>query len=67
VDSYVFVVEWARTKIGIAELALRKAPEVQESLLGVVLNKVDFKVLRRHEGHRSDYYSNKHYAQYGIE
>ena len=67
VDSYVFVVEWASTKIGIAELALRKAPEVQESLLGVVLNKVDFKVLRRHEGHRSDYYSNKHYAQYGIE
>jgi hypothetical protein len=39
---------------------------LHESLLGVVLNKVDFKVLGRHEGHYKDYYSNKHYAQYGI-
>jgi succinoglycan biosynthesis transport protein ExoP len=66
VDGYVFVVAWARTKIGVAELALSKAPEVHESLLGVVLNRVDFKVLGRHEGPYNDYYSNKHYAQYGI-
>ncbi|NJO34097.1 MAG: AAA family ATPase, partial [Rhodospirillales bacterium] len=66
VDSYVFVVAWARTKIGVAELALSKAPEVHDSLLGVVLNKVNFKILSRHEGHYNDYYSNKLYAQYGI-
>jgi succinoglycan biosynthesis transport protein ExoP len=65
VDSYVFVIEWARTKVDVAEFALIKAPMVRDKLLGVVLNKVDFKMLRRYEGHRSDYYSDKLYAQYG--
>jgi succinoglycan biosynthesis transport protein ExoP len=65
VDAYVFIVEWAHTKIDVAEFALNKAPMVREKLLGVVLNKVDFKILRRYEGHRSDYYSDKLYAQYG--
>lgn len=65
VDSYVFIVEWGSTKIEVANLALRKAPVVYENLLGVVLNNVDFKMLGRYEGHRSDYYSDKYYAQYG--
>ena len=65
VDSYVFVIEWGRTKIDVAELALSKATVVQENLLGVVLNKVNFKILDQYEGYRSDYYSDKHYAQYG--
>jgi Mrp family chromosome partitioning ATPase len=65
VDAYVFVVEWSRTKIDVAELALSKATVVQENLLGAVLNKVDFKVLRQYEGYRREYYSDKHYGQYG--
>jgi Mrp family chromosome partitioning ATPase len=65
VDSYVFVVEWGGTKIDVAEFALKKAPMVRDRLLGAVLNKVNFKTLRRYEGHRSDYYSEKLYAQYG--
>ena len=65
VDAYVFMVEWARTKMDVAELALNKAPVVRENLLGVVLNKVDFKKLRRYDGHRSEYYSDKYYAKYG--
>ena len=65
VDAYVFVVEWGRTKIDVAELALSRAPAVQQSLLGVVLNKVDFKILGQYEGYRSDYYSDKTYAEYG--
>jgi succinoglycan biosynthesis transport protein ExoP len=65
VDAYVFVVEWGRTRMDVAELALKKAPMVHERLLGVALNKVDFKTLRRYEGYRSDYYSEKLYAQYG--
>jgi polysaccharide biosynthesis transport protein len=65
VDAYVFIVEWARTKIDVVEYALSKAPVVRENLLGVLLNKVDFKKLRRYDGHRSDYYSDKNYAQYG--
>jgi succinoglycan biosynthesis transport protein ExoP len=64
VDSYVFIVEWASTDVAVAELALIKAPMVHDNLLGVVLNKVDFKVLRRHEGKRRHYYSDKYYAHY---
>jgi Mrp family chromosome partitioning ATPase len=59
------VVEWGRTKVDIVDLALRKAPVVEENLLGVVLNKVDFKRLRQHEGYRRDYYADRHYAAYG--
>jgi succinoglycan biosynthesis transport protein ExoP len=65
VDSYVFVVEWGRTKIDVAELALSKASVVQKNLLGVVLNNVDFRVLGQYEGYRREYYSDKHYGQYG--
>jgi succinoglycan biosynthesis transport protein ExoP len=65
VDSYVFVVEWGHTNIDVAELALSKATVVQENLLGVVLNKVNFKALGHYEGYRRDYYSDKHYGQYG--
>ena len=65
VDSYVFVVEWGRTTIEVADLALSKATVVQENLLGVVLNKVDFQSLSQYEGYRSDYYSDKTYSHYG--
>jgi succinoglycan biosynthesis transport protein ExoP len=65
VDAYVFVIEWGRTKIDVAELTLNKTAVVRDNLLGVVLNKVNFKVLGQYEGYRRDYYSDKHYAQYG--
>ena len=68
IDAYVFVVEWGRTKMEVVELALSKASAVmRRSLLGVVLNKVDFRILGRHEGRRSDYYSEEHYGPYGEE
>jgi len=65
VDAYVFLVEWSRTKSDVAELALKKAPVVRENLLGVVLNKVDFKKIGRYDSYHSDYYSDKYYIQYG--
>jgi Mrp family chromosome partitioning ATPase len=65
VDAYVFVVEWAHTKLRVAEFALEKTPVVRANLLGIILNKVDFKRLGRYDSHRSDYYSDKYYAQYG--
>jgi succinoglycan biosynthesis transport protein ExoP len=65
VDYYVFITEWARTKIEVAQLALKKASVVHDNLLGVILNKVDFKRLGRYERRLSDYYSDEHYAQYG--
>jgi polysaccharide biosynthesis transport protein len=66
VDSFVFVVEWGRTKIDVAEHALGAARGVYDNLLGVVLNKVDMKMLSRHEGYRAHYYQNRYYARYGY-
>jgi len=66
VDSYVFVVEWGKTKIDVVEHALDGARGVQENLLGVVLNKVELNKLVRYEGHRGDYYYHSDYARYGY-
>jgi polysaccharide biosynthesis transport protein len=66
VDSSVFVIEWGRTKIDVVEHALEESRSVYENLLGVVLNKVDLKIFRRHESHRGDFYYNRYYARYGY-
>lgn len=65
VDSYVFVVEWAKTNIDVIVHNLRGAPVIQEKLLGVVLNKADIGVLSRYESHHGRY-DQKYYARYGY-
>jgi succinoglycan biosynthesis transport protein ExoP len=66
IDSYLFVIEWGKTKIGVAEHALSSAQGVYENLLGIVLNKVDTKLLSRYDSSRSDYYYHPHYGRYGY-
>jgi succinoglycan biosynthesis transport protein ExoP len=66
VDAYLFVVEWGKTGIGVVEHALSAANEVYENLLGVVLNKVDVKLLSRYDSDRGEYYYNDHYGRYGY-
>jgi succinoglycan biosynthesis transport protein ExoP len=66
VDSFVFVIEWGRTKIEVVEHALGTAQGVYDNLLGVVLNKADLNVLSRYETHRGNYYHNRYYARYGY-
>ncbi|OSI68950.1 polysaccharide biosynthesis tyrosine autokinase [Bradyrhizobium canariense] len=66
VDSYVFVVEWGRTKIDVVKHNLRGSAEIQDKLLGVVLNKADTKMLARYESYHGRYYYQKHYARYGY-
>lgn len=66
VDSFLFVIEWGRTKIDIVEHALAHAPGVYDNLLGVVLNKVDMGRLGRYAGHREGYFYNEHYSRYGY-
>ena len=56
VDLYILVVEWGQTKIEIAQQCLRDAPNVREKLLGVVLNKVDTKLIGRYDATRTKYY-----------
>jgi polysaccharide biosynthesis transport protein len=65
VDTFLFVIQWGKTKIDVAEYALNTARGVYDNLLGVVLNKVDLKALNRYEGHGNYYYS-RHFAHYGY-
>jgi succinoglycan biosynthesis transport protein ExoP len=55
-----------RTKVDVAQHALHTAPSIHENLIGVVLNKTDIKSMLRYDGQRSDYYSDTHYAHYGL-
>lgn len=66
VDSYVFVVEWGKTNIDVVKHNLRGSPEIQDKLLGVVLNKADTKALARYESYHGRYYYQKYYARYGY-
>ncbi|GMO29901.1 MULTISPECIES: polysaccharide biosynthesis tyrosine autokinase [unclassified Bradyrhizobium] len=66
IDSFVFVVEWGKTKIDVVRHNLRGAPEIQDKLLGVVLNKADTKLLARYESYHGRYYYQKYYARYGY-
>jgi succinoglycan biosynthesis transport protein ExoP len=63
VDSYIYVIEWGRTRIDVAEHSLSNAREVYDRLLGAVLNKANMAVLGRYERYRTDYYYRK-YDQY---
>jgi succinoglycan biosynthesis transport protein ExoP len=65
VDSFIYVVEWGRTRIKVVEGQLNAAPEVRDRLLGVVLNKVDVRVLQHYEYHYSNLYQSQSYARYG--
>jgi succinoglycan biosynthesis transport protein ExoP len=63
IDSFVFVVAWGRTRINVVQRHLRSAPEVQDRLLGVVLNKADVKMLERYEHHYGNLYRYQPYRQ----
>jgi polysaccharide biosynthesis transport protein len=65
VDTFLFVIQWGKTKIDVAEHALNTARGVYDNLLGIVLNKVDLKALNRYEGH-GNYYYRRHFAHYGY-
>ncbi len=50
VDCYLLVIEWGKTAIPTVEHALNRAKEIDDSLLGAVLNKVDMGKLDRYCG-----------------
>ena len=66
IDSFLFVIEWGRTKIDVAQHVLDHAPGVYENLIGVALNKVNMNIFGRYAGERESFYYNKHYARYGY-
>jgi len=66
IDSFVFVVDWGRTKIDVVEHALSATRGVYDNLLGIVLNKVDMNAFGRYEGYHGSYYDSRYYAHYGY-
>ena len=56
IDSYVLVIEWGSTNIDVVEHALRAAPDIYESIIGVVLNKANIRELARYDPYLSGYY-----------
>ncbi len=66
VDSFIFVIEWGRTKTAIVEHVLGHAHAVYDNLLGVVLNKVNMNILGRYASHKEGLYYNTHYSRYGY-
>ena len=67
VDAYVLIIEWGMTSIETVQRAVHSAQAVTDKVIGVVLNKVDFKSLGRFDGEPGGYYyKNKLYARYGY-
>jgi polysaccharide biosynthesis transport protein len=66
VDAYVLIIEWGTTGVDTVQRAVHSARAVSDKVIGVVLNKVDFKSLGRFDGEPGKYYyKNKLYARYG--
>ncbi len=47
--------------------ALKTAPEVQDKILGAVVEQNGQEALQRYDSHRDGYYENKYYKRYGYE
>jgi len=56
VQSYLLVIEWGQTKVDAIQYALRNAPELQDRIVGAVLNKVDLSMMSRYDNYESRYY-----------
>jgi succinoglycan biosynthesis transport protein ExoP len=62
IDCYIYVIEWGRTRINLVQHQLSGFPELQDRLLGVVLNKADVRVLERYETYYGRYYYKNYYS-----
>ncbi|VFU07394.1 polysaccharide biosynthesis tyrosine autokinase [Methylocella tundrae] len=66
IDTYVYVIEWGKTKVDVVERGLSEAQGVYDRLLGVVLNKVDMGAQSRYERYHGNHYYRKYYSKYGY-
>jgi len=56
VSSYVLIIEWGQTKVDAVQYALRNLPQIQENVVGAVLNKVDMAAMGRYDSYGAHYY-----------
>jgi succinoglycan biosynthesis transport protein ExoP len=66
VDGYLLVVEWGKTRAASVDFALRKMPQVHESVISVVLNKADINKIKKFGFYMNDYYSSKYADRYLV-
>ncbi|MDC7786719.1 AAA family ATPase [Rhodoplanes sp. TEM] len=64
VDSYVYVIEWGRTRVDMVEHCFSGAAGVYDRLLGVVLNKASTSAFGGYASYRGAYYGGR-YGSYG--
>jgi succinoglycan biosynthesis transport protein ExoP len=62
IDSYIYVIEWGKTRISLVQHQLLSFPELHDRLLGVVLNKANVNVLARYESYYGRYYHKNYYS-----
>jgi succinoglycan biosynthesis transport protein ExoP len=65
IDSYLYVIEWGKTRKNLVQQQLSSAPELHDLLLGVVLNKADVRTMGRYDEYGS-YYNKQYYGRYGY-
>ncbi|MGY3238615.1 succinoglycan biosynthesis transport protein ExoP [Bradyrhizobium sp. USDA 4448] len=65
-DSYILVIEWAKSKLDVVERVIQETPVVRERLMGAVLNKVNVAAMSRYDTHSGGYYRNRYYSRYGY-
>jgi succinoglycan biosynthesis transport protein ExoP len=65
-DSYILVIEWAKSKVDIVERVLNETPIVRQRMLGAVLNKVNMSVMSRYDTYGAAYYRNRYNKRYGY-
>jgi polysaccharide biosynthesis transport protein len=63
VDAFILVVNWGSTRFDVVEQALGDFGIAADKIIGVVLNKVNFREL---DIYSQGYYHNEHYVKYGY-
>jgi exopolysaccharide transport family protein len=66
VDCMILVIEWGRTKINVVRHALDTAPNLQQAIIGAVLNKTNMDDLPQYDLQHKSMYKNKYYARYAY-
>jgi Mrp family chromosome partitioning ATPase len=60
----ILVIEWGRTKINVVRHALDTAPNLQQAIVGAVLNKTNMDDLPQYDVQHKSMYQNKYYSRY---
>jgi succinoglycan biosynthesis transport protein ExoP len=66
IDTYVYAIEWGKTRIDVVERGLSEAQGIYDRMLGVVLTKVDMAAQSRYERYHGNHYYKKYYSKYGY-